>query len=86
MKPASASSSVTAGLPEKSTKVELATDLYREAQALGINVSAFCEQKLRAEIHARKQQDWNEQHAHFLAVYNKTVETEGVALEAWRAF
>ena len=61
-------------------------DVYLDAKELGINISQLCEQKLREEIQRRKEQQWNEQHAGFLATYNNVVETEGVALQEWRAF
>jgi antitoxin CcdA len=61
-------------------------DVYLDAKSMGINISQLCEQKLREEIQKRKEQQWNEQHAGFLATYNSVVETEGVALQEWRAF
>jgi antitoxin CcdA len=33
----------------------------------------------------RKEQQWNEENADFLAAYNRKVEEEGLALEEWRA-
>lgn len=56
------------------------------AKELGINISQLCEQKLREEICALRERQWNQRHADFIASYNKTVETEGVALQEWRAF
>jgi antitoxin CcdA len=49
-------------------------------------IPQVCEQGLREEIHMRKEQRWNAQHAAFIAAYNGTVEAEGVALQEWRAF
>jgi antitoxin CcdA len=71
---------------KKATNISLAMDVYLDAKELGINISQLCEQKLREEIAARKEQKWNEQHAEFIAAYNKNIETEGVALQEWRAF
>jgi antitoxin CcdA len=71
---------------KKATNITLATDVYLDAKSMGINISQLCEQKLREEIQKRKEQQWNEQHAGFLATYNSVVETEGVALQEWRAF
>jgi antitoxin CcdA len=71
---------------KKATNISLAMDVYLDAKNFGINISQLCEQKLREEIQKRKEQQWNEQHANFLAAYNSLVETEGVALQEWRAF
>lgn len=71
---------------KKASNISLTMDVYLDAKALGINISQICEQRLREEIQARKEQQWNEQHANFIAVYNSVVEAEGVALQEWRAF
>ena len=71
---------------KKATNISLAMDVYMDAKNFGINISQLCEQALRAEIQRRKEQQWNEQHAGFIAAYNRLVETEGVALQEWRAF
>jgi antitoxin CcdA len=84
MKPAHSTSEKASG--KKATNISLAMDVYLDAKNFGINISQLCEQKLREEIQKRKEQQWNEQHADFLAAYNTLVETEGVALQEWRAF
>ena len=71
---------------KKATNISLAMDVYLDAKNFGINISQLCEQALREEIQRRKEQQWNEQHASFIAAYNSLVETEGVALQEWRAF
>lgn len=71
---------------KKATNISLAMDVYLDAKELGINISQLCEQKLREEIALQKERKWNEQHAQFIAAYNKSVEAEGVALQEWRAF
>jgi antitoxin CcdA len=71
---------------KKATNISLAMDVYLDAKHFGINISQLCEQKLREEIQKRKEQQWNEQHASFLADYNSVIESEGVALQEWRAF
>lgn len=71
---------------KKATNISLSMDVYLDAKKFGINISQLCEQTLRAEIQKRKEQQWNEQHANFVAAYNSLVETEGVALQEWRAF
>ncbi|TFW16867.1 type II toxin-antitoxin system CcdA family antitoxin [Duganella callida] len=71
---------------KKATNITLSMDVYQAAKSLGINISQVCEQRLREEIQSRKEQQWNEEHADFLAAYNQRVEKEGVALEEWRSF
>lgn len=71
---------------KKATNITLAMDVYLEAKDFGINISQVCEQSLREQIQARKEQQWNAQHADFLSSYNSVVEAEGMALQEWRAF
>lgn len=71
---------------KKATNITLSMDVYEAAKSLGINISQVCEQRLREEIQARREKEWNEQNAEFLAAYNRRVEEEGVALEEWRSF
>ncbi len=71
---------------KKATNISLDMDVYQDAKKLGINISQVCEQRLREEILSRKEQQWNEQHASFIAAYNSLVEAEGVALQEWRSF
>lgn len=86
MSPARMTSPATKAAAKKATNISLAMDVYLDAKNFGINISQICEQRLREEIQARKEQQWNEQHAAFIATYNKQVEAEGVALQEWRAF
>ncbi|CAN7578648.1 type II toxin-antitoxin system CcdA family antitoxin [Pseudoduganella sp. LjRoot289] len=86
MKPARLTSDTAKMPPKKATNISLAMDVYLDAKTLGINISQVCEQRLREEIQARKEQQWNQQHADFIAAYNTQVEAEGVALQEWRAF
>jgi antitoxin CcdA len=86
MRPAHVISPTSKRPSKKATNISLDMDVYLDAKHLGINISQLCEQRLREEIQMRKEQQWNEQHADFIAAYNKVVETEGVALQEWRAF
>ncbi len=86
MKPADTPTSSAKTSSKKATNISLAMDTYLDAKALGINISQACEKGLREEIQKRKEQQWNEQHATFIATYNRLVEEEGVALQEWRAF
>lgn len=71
---------------KKATNITLSLDVYQAAKSLGINISQVCEQRLREEIQLRKERQWNEENADFLAAYNRRVEEEGLALEEWRSF
>ncbi len=71
---------------KKATNITLSMDVYQAAKSLGINISQVCEQRLREEIQARREKQWNEEHASFLDAYNKRLVEEGVALQEWRAF
>lgn len=70
----------------KATNISLAMDVYRDAKKFGINISQVCEQRLREEIQTHKELQWNEQHADFIAAYNRLTEAEGQALLEWRNF
>lgn len=71
---------------KKATDISLPMDVYLDATKVGINISQVCEQRLREEIQARKEQQWNDQHAAFILAYNNRAEAEGVALQEWRVF
>lgn len=71
---------------KRPTNISLPVDVYKDAKELGINISQVCEQHLRQTIRMAKERQWNEQHADFIAAYNKTVEDEGLALQEWRGF
>lgn len=86
MKPADVTSTAPKIPSKKATNISLAMDVYLDAKNFGINISQVCEQRLREEIQSRKEWQWNEQHADFIAAYNSLVEEEGVALQEWRAF
>lgn len=86
MKPAHLSSAAAKISSRKTSNIRLAMDVYLDAKALGIDISQVCEQGLREAIWARKEQQWNAQHAAFIAAYNSLVEAEGVAMQEWRVF
>ncbi|HEU4843368.1 MAG TPA: type II toxin-antitoxin system CcdA family antitoxin [Burkholderiaceae bacterium] len=86
MKPENATVPAKKVPSKKATNISLAMDVYLDAKALGINLSQVCEERLREEIQTRKAEQWNTQHAGFIAVYNSLVEEEGVALREWCAF
>ncbi len=72
--------------PKKATNITLSLDVYNEAKALGINISQTCERLLHDAIRIERERRWAKDNADFISAYNKTVETEGLALEQWRNF
>jgi antitoxin CcdA len=72
--------------PRKATNITLPLDVYQDARHFGINISQVAEHGLREEIQARRERQWNQDNARFIAAYNRLVEEEGVALQEWRAF
>ncbi|WP_426319778.1 type II toxin-antitoxin system CcdA family antitoxin [Pseudoduganella sp. R-43] len=74
-------------LPDKrATNITLSMDVYLATKSLGINTSQVCEQRLREEMKARGEQQWNEEHAAFLDAYDERIAEERVALQELRAF
>jgi antitoxin CcdA len=74
----------TTVLSKRATNISLAMDVYLDAKNLNFNLSQVCEQRLRAAIKAKKERQWNQQHADFLTAFNSMVEEEGVALQECR--
>ena len=72
--------------PKKATNITLSSDVLAEARALGINISQACDQFLRERVRDERKKRWQQDHADFIAVYNQTVETEGLPLSQWRTF
>jgi antitoxin CcdA len=73
-------------VPKKATNITLSLDVYNDAKRLGINISQTCEELLRETIRREKERRWGEEHAAFIAAYNRTVEAEGLPLGQWRTF
>jgi antitoxin CcdA len=71
---------------KKSTNLTLSSDVLSEAKALGINLSQACDQFLRDLVRRERERRWREDHAEFIAAYNRTVEAEGLPLDEWRSF
>lgn len=78
--------SQTAPVPKKATNITLSADVLSEAKALGINLSQACDQFLRDLVRRERERRWQEDHAEFIAAYNRTVEAEGLPLDEWRSF
>jgi len=78
--------SPTIATPKKATNITLSADVLSEAKALGINISQACDQFLRDLVRRERERRWLEENAEFIAAYNRTVEAEGLPLDAWRSF
>ncbi len=72
--------------PKKATNITLSADVLEQAKALGINISQSCDQFLREQIRLEQERRWQQENAEFIAVYNQTVESEGLPLAEWRSF
>ena len=76
-----------AGLPaRRATNLSLSADVLDAAKSLQINVSQVCDKHLRDVVRHEQERRWREEHADFIAVYNATIETEGLPLDEWRTF
>ncbi|WP_244856933.1 type II toxin-antitoxin system CcdA family antitoxin [Aromatoleum bremense] len=71
---------------KKATNLSLSADVLVEAKRLGINISQACDEFLRDLVRRERARRWKEEHAEFIQVYNRIVETEGVPLAEWRSF
>ncbi|QPK63463.1 type II toxin-antitoxin system CcdA family antitoxin [Methylomonas sp. LL1] len=76
----------TGAAAKKATNITLSVDVLNEAKALGINISQSCDQYLRELVRSERERRWQQENAEFIAIYNQTVEQEGLPLEPWRNF
>ena len=77
---------IAANPAKKATNITLSADVLADARRLGINISQACDNYLRELVRREQERRWAEQHADFIAAYNRTVEAEGLPLEQWRGF
>lgn len=77
---------IAANPAKKATNITLSADVLADARRLGINISQACDSYLRELVRREQERRWAEQHADFIAAYNRTVEAEGLPLEQWRGF
>jgi antitoxin CcdA len=78
--------SSTPSVPENAIDITLSADVLSEAKVLGINLSQACDQFLRDLVRRERERRWQEDHAEFVAAYNRTVEDEGLPVDEWRNF
>ena len=76
----------TVASTKKATNITLSADVLNEAKALGINLSQACDPFLRELVRTERERRWQANHTGFIAAYNRSVETEGLPLDAWRSF
>ena len=60
--------------PRKATNITLSADVLSEAKALGIIISQACDQFLRDLVRRERERRWQEDHAEFIAAYNRAAE------------
>ena len=60
------------------TNVSLDADLMQEARALGVNLSALLEERLREEVAARRQAAWRAENRGAIADANAYIEKHGL--------
>lgn len=70
----------------RATNLSLSADVLDAARSLQINVSQVCDDHLRNVVRREQERRWREEHADFIAVYNATIQTEGLPLDEWRTF
>ncbi len=70
----------------RATNLSLSVDVLDAAKLLQINVSQVCDKHLREVVRHEQERRWREEHADFIAVYNATLETDGLPLDEWRTF
>jgi len=71
---------------KKATNITLSADVLAEAKLLGINISQTCDQFLRDLVRSKREEQWQKDHADFIASYNQLIADEGLPLDKWRSF
>jgi len=71
---------------KRAINLSLSSDVLDAAKHLAINISQVCDNHLREVVQREQERKWREDHADFIAVYNATMEAEGLPLDEWRSF
>lgn len=71
---------------KRATNLTLSADVLDAAKALELNISQVCDNLLRQMVTQEQERRWRSEHADFIAVYNATIEAEGLPLDQWRTF
>lgn len=71
---------------KRATNLSLSADVLDAAKTLELNISQICEAHLRETVAREQAQRWRSEHAAFIEAYNRTMDAEGLPLDAWKAF
>jgi antitoxin CcdA len=71
---------------KNSTNITLCADELAEAKVRGINISQACDHFLRYLVRSKREEQWQKEHAAFIAAYNQSITEEGLPLDDWRVF
>ena len=71
---------------KRATNLSLSGDVLEAAKKLDINISEVCDSHLREVVRQAQESQWREDYAEFVAAYNATMESEGLALDEWKSF
>lgn len=72
--------------PQKSTNLTLSGVVPADVQSSGIDPSQACGPFPLEVARSERARLWVQENSEFVAAYNRTVEMEGLPLEAWRSF
>lgn len=71
---------------KRATNLSLSGDVLEAAKKLDINISEVCDSHLREVVRQVQERQWREDYGEFVAAYNATMESEGLALDEWKSF
>ena len=74
------------GAGKRAANLSISRDVLDDAKALGINVSQVCDAYLRQVVQAEQALRWRQEHADFIAAYNRDLDTNALPLDEWRGF
>ena len=80
------SSPCARGSSKRASNLSLTTDVLEDATRLEINLYRVCVSDLPDHVRREEGRRWREDHADFIAAYNRMIETDGLPLEEWRPF
>ena len=71
---------------KRATNLSLSRDVLEAVKDLNINIYQICDNYLRELVRSAQERQWREDHADFIAAYNRTIEEEGLPIDEWRSF
>ncbi len=75
-----------ANAPKKATNLSINSDLLSKAREMKINLSATLEIELARKLKIKQREQWRQENAKAIQVYNDFVENEGVFSDGIRSF